>query len=270
MKESNLIKLYQNAYKFLLKQKGISEEILTKHLISESNKPDDLKIIYKRFCESAQNRQMSNKVIGGSIGGVENLSKVLFDFDPGKVTEQYSKNDHYKLLSEIEKKLKPSGQIRTTSRSLWPQYCQSLIDSAYFLQQFSSAKKFYDWADFFANDTNAKPALPLMISIEITGIGFPLACDILKELGYMTYGKPDVHLKDIFKAVNLIDKNEKSVMKQDYQTLKIIDQIARANNVTAYAADKVFWLIGSGNFYLTGHNIGRQKEAFIKKIKSIK
>ena len=118
MKESNLIKLYQNAYNFLLKQKGISEEILTKHLISESNKPDDLKIIYKRFCESAQNRQMSNKVIGGSIGGVENLSKVLFDFDPGKVTEHYSKNDHLKLLSEIEKKLRPSGQIRTTSRSL--------------------------------------------------------------------------------------------------------------------------------------------------------
>jgi thermostable 8-oxoguanine DNA glycosylase len=106
-----------------------------------------------------------------------------------------------------------------------------------------------------------------MISIEISGIGFPLACDFLKEIGFVEYGKPDVHLKDIFKALGIIDPDEKSVTKQDYASLKAIDRIANACNVTPFAVDKVFWLIGSGNFYLTGINIGRQKQKFINQIK---
>lgn len=54
--------IYNSAYEFLLKQKGVTPEVIQKHLQSESVKPDDMKIIYKKFCESAQNRQMSNKV----------------------------------------------------------------------------------------------------------------------------------------------------------------------------------------------------------------
>lgn len=266
MTNKELQKIYQTAYNFLLQQDGITESILKQHLESEFNKPDDLKIIYKRFCDSAQNRQMSSKVIGQSIGGIQNLAKILFNFDPHLVAKKYSKISSLILLDDIKQTLKPTGQVRTTSRSLWPQFCQSVIDSAHFLKEFKTSKTFYEWADFFANDIKAKPALPLMISIEITGIGFPLACDILKELGYTEYGKPDIHLKDIFKALNIIDPLEKSTIKQDYQTLKAIDNIANANNVTAYAVDKIFWLIGSGNFYITRQNIGRQKQAFIKKM----
>ena len=107
-----------------------------------------------------------------------------------------------------------------------------------------------------------------MISIEISGIGFPLACDFLKELGFIEYGKPDIHLKDIFKALEIINSDEKSVIKQDYQTLKAIDRIAKENDKTPYAIDKVFWLIGSGDFYLTKINIGRQKQKFINEIKT--
>lgn len=256
--------LYKSAYNFLLQQDGVNEADLKKHLTAETIRPNDMKVIFRRFCESAQNRQMSNKVIGHSIGGVQNLAGILFDFDPHLVADKYLKTDGTLLLNEIIKTLKPTGQIRTTSRSLWPQFCQSVIDSAHFLKQFETAEKFYEWADFFANDPKAKPALPLMITIEITGIGFPLACDILKELGYMEYGKPDVHLKDIFTALNIIDPYEKSTIKQDYQTLKAIDRIAKANDITPYAVDKVFWLIGSGNFYLTGLKTGNQKQNFIK------
>lgn len=261
------IELYKSAVDFLLSFENITKEDLNKHLLSVHEKPKDLKIIYKGLCESAQNRQMSTRVIGNSIGGIENLKNVLYNFDPHQVAKTYEKNDAETLLKEIKLKLNPSGQFRTTTKSLWPQFCKSIIDSAHFLKSFNTAENFYEWANFFANDARAKPALPLMISTEITGIGFPLACDFLKELGFVEYGKPDVHLKDIFKALKAIDENEKSVIKQDYATLKTIDRIANANNVTPYAIDKIFWLIGSGNFYSTGKNIGRQKQNFIDKIK---
>lgn len=258
--------LYKSAVDFLKSFDNITNEDINKHLQSEFSKPNDLKIIYKRLCESAQNKQMSTKVIGKAIGGVDKLKSVLYDFDPHKVAEIYKKDEATKLLETIIRQLKPSRQMLTTNRSLWPQYCQSVIDSAHFLKTFSTAKDFYIWADFFANDLRAKPALPLMISIEITGIGFPLACDFLKEIGYEEYGKPDVHLKDIFKALDIINPLEKSTTKQDYSTLKAIDRIELSNNVTPYAVDKIFWLIGSGNFYLSNKNIGGQKKNFIAKM----
>jgi len=259
-------KLYNEAIRFLLSFEQINQEDLDKHLDSEYKKPKDIKIIYEGFCVSAQNKQMCSRVIGGSIGGVHNLKEVLFDFNPLKVAKRYNRTDDDILLDEIKTKLNPKGQIRTENKSLWPQYCKSIIDSAHFLKSFETADKFYDWTNLFAKDSKSKPALPLMISIEIRGLGFPLACDLLKELGFTEYGKPDVHLKDIFKALSIIDPFEKSSTKQDYDTLKAIDAIAEANNVTSYAVDKVFWLIGSGNFYLTDKNIGRQKKVFIEMI----
>lgn len=258
--------LYKSAIGFLLSMDSVTQADLDRHLTSEHEKPKDLRIIYRRLCESAQNRQMSPIVIGQAIGGIDNLKKVLYDFDPHKVAKSYSKTDTTSLLTDIKTKLKPNGKFRTTTKSLWTQFAKSVIDAAHFLKSFDTTDNFYEWANFFANDTRAKPALPLMISIEITGIGFPLACDFLKELGFVEYGKPDVHLKDIFKALNIIDGKEKNTTKQDYATLKAIDRIAKANNVTPYAVDKVFWLIGSGNFYLTGKNIGRQKQNFIEKL----
>jgi hypothetical protein len=255
--------LYKSAVDFLLSFDCVTQEDLDLHLTSEHKKPNDLKIIYRQLCESAQNRQMSPKVIGSAIGGVDNLKKVLHEFDPHKVASTYGKTDISSLLTDIKNKLNPKGHFRTTTKSLWTQFAKSLIDSAHFLKSFDTAEHFYEWANFFAGDTRAKPALPLMISFEIKGIGFPLACDFLKELGYVEYGKPDVHLKSIFEAFKIIDNKEKNTTKQDYATLKAIDRIAQANNVTPYAVDKVFWLIGSGNFYLTGKNIGKQKKNFI-------
>ncbi|TXC75255.1 hypothetical protein [Luteibaculum oceani] len=259
--------LYQFAYDFLRTFANVNDEILNRHLESEHIKPRDLKIVYYRLCESAQNKQMSSKVIGGSMNGLENLGKVLFDFDPTKVAQVFKKSDRDRLLDAIIKELKPSGQIRRATRSIWPQYCQSIIDAAHFLCSFKDVDDFYKWTDFFSEDNRAKPALPLLISYEISGIGFPLACDFLKELGFCDYGKPDVHLKEIFKALNLVDQNEKSTTKLDFQTLKVIDRIAKANDTTSYAVDKVFWLIGSGDFYLSNLKIGRQKREFIEKIK---
>jgi len=263
----NYIELYNFAYDFLLSKNGVTSKLIDEHLVPEYQKPPDLNTIYKQLCASAQNRQMSSAVIGKSIGGIDKLGKVLFGFNPKLVASNYSKEDKEKLLNAIINELNPIGEIRKTKRSLWPQFCQSVIDSAYFLQEFEEANDFYKWANFFANDLRAKPALPLMISIEITGIGFPLACDFLKELGYVEYGKPDVHLKEIFKALKLINQHESSMMKQDYQTLKIIDKIAKANGVTSFAADKIFWLIGSGNFYLSDVNIGRNRNEFIENVK---
>jgi len=258
--------LYDFAYNFLLSKKGVSEALIEKHFKPEQSKPQDLNALYKRLCDTAQNRQMSANVIGKSIGGIDNLKSLLFDFNPIQVAKEYGKDDSSRLLERIVGKLNPVGKIRTTPRSIWPQYCSTLIDSAHFLKGFENSEAFYTWADFFANNEKAKPALPLLISIEIRGIGFPLACDFLKEIGYTNFGKPDTYIKKIFSALKLIDSEEKSTLKQDYEAFKAIDKIAQDCNVSSFVVDKVFWLIGSGKFYETGFNIGRNSKEFLEEV----
>ncbi|MFB6273972.1 MAG: hypothetical protein ABEL51_13860, partial [Salinibacter sp.] len=69
--------------------------------------------------------------------------------------------------------------------------------------------------------------------------GFALACDFLKELGWVAYPKPDVHLNAIFSGLGFSDGT-------DYATFKAIVRMAEVLYETAYAVDKLFWLIGSG------------------------
>lgn len=86
---------------------------------------------------------------------------------------------------------------------------------------------------------------------DIPNIGFELTCDFLKELGFEQYGKPDVHIRNIFFNLGLTNK-----IKDDKQAFKKIQEIARAvscenshKDITAYYVDKVFWLLASGKFY---------------------
>jgi len=104
------------------------------------------------------------------------------------------------------------------------------------------------------------------IDAEIFGVGFPLACDFLKELGYSNFGKPDVHIMKIFKSIGLADKNA-----GHYQMLKAITRIADHTGESAYAVDKLFWLIGSGYFYNHKHigrngRVGSMRAAFIEHV----
>ena len=269
----DLNKIYDEARRFLVsktreKVPGYDAEVLIDQYLSlpdKSQEPIALEQVYQRLLESAQNAGMKNKVIGDAIGGIGNLSCVLQGFNPHQVLNDYG-NDYEKLLNKIEQELKPTGQFRTASRSLWPGYCKTVLSAARFFSQFASGKDFYDWALHFYRDKRSRAALPLVLSEEIYGIGYPLACDFLKELGFIEYGKPDVHICQIFVAIGLCHKTA-----TPYEIQKIIGQIADTKGVSAYNADKLFWLIGSGHFYNHADigvkgKIGRMKKDFIERV----
>lgn len=237
--------------------------MLLLQLKPESNKPKDLKEIYRRLCLSAQNRQMSSRVIGGSIEGVDKLEKVVAQFNPHSVVKKYAPGEAPKLLAEIKTKLKPSGKIRATSRSIWPNYCETIIQAAHFLAQFQDGKNFFHWVHSFTKDPRSVSALPQIISIEIDGIGFPLACDFLKEIGCLEYGKPDVHVKKILAGLGFIAMKSNNPVKENYETFKVLNRISLNNQVTSFEVDKLIWLIGSGRFYNSGITIGRKAADFI-------
>lgn len=109
----------------------------------------------------------------------------------------------------------------------------------------------------------------MVIAAEIEGVGYALACDFLKELGFRDYGKPDVHLKQIFAAVGWCPKGA-----SDYEVQKTIVKVADELKVTPYHVDKLFWLLGSGYLYEHQHlgrkgRIGSKKKEFIQDIRKI-
>lgn len=258
--------IYQLANEYLLKLNilGIDQALLEKYqtLPTKIGKPNSLNDIYRDLLIAAQTANMKPAVIGGAIGDFTRLGLVLGDFDPTYVHDQYGA-DWELLLDTIEQELQPRGQIRRTSRSIWPSFCRTILTGASFMLQFDNADDFYQWADFFDRDDRARPALPMLLQAEIHGLGFPLACDFLKELGYLNFGKPDVHIRDIFTGLQLCPPKP-----SNYDLFKALIRVAKNVAQTPYAVDKIFWLIGSGFFYMDTHignhgRIGRQKQAFI-------
>lgn len=274
MKNDALIdkKAYQLAKNYFPSQgiEGVTATLIEKYLnpLTLNPKPTSKEGIYQRILESAQNANMKAGVIGGAIGGVEKLSLVLEDFNPKAVVAKYM-GDWESVLDDIVEKLEPRGEIRRTPRSIWPHYCQTILSAASFIEQFSSASDFFGWVDFFDQDDRARASLPMLLSREIQGFGFALACDFLKEMGYVNFPKPDVHLRDIFTSLGLCKDKP-----GDYQLFKALIRVAGHAGVSAYNADKAFWLIGSGYFYSDRHignqgRVGSRKREFIEYAKPL-
>lgn len=254
---------YLTARKFLVRElaRPDAQDILESYLTlpDQGDQQVSLNKLFERLLSSAQNANMKASVVGGSIGGIHNLGQALFRFNPKKVDRTFA-NDPQGLLEHIVKTLNPSGKIRTTPISIWPKYCKTILSAASFFRQFKNGEDFYDWANHFYGDQRSMAALPMVLAAEIDGIGYPLACDFLKELGFMSYGKPDVHVIQIFAGIGLCPEKASPYLVQ-----KVIAQVAEAAGVTPYNVDKVFWLIGSGKFYKHPQigNIGRKKAKFI-------
>ena len=66
----------------------------------------------------------------------------------------------------------------------------------------------------------------------------------LKELGYLDYAKPDIHIIELFKASYLVKPKA-----SNYEVFKAVIRVSENVGTTPYDVDKLFWLIGSGYFY---------------------
>lgn len=238
-------KAYELAYAYLLDQRsqGVTDELLQHYLNPPFRlAPRTMSEIFRRLLESAQNRGMMTTVIGGAVGGLDSLGPLLDDFTPIGVTQRFASADD--LLDIVIKELRPAGKLRRSPGALWPLFARATLSGAQFLCQFTDGSEFVRWVQEFDNDPRKRAALPLLLSQEIDGFGFALACDFLKELGFSKFAKPDVHVKAIIKGLKLSSDGA-----SDYAVFKAVVRIAAHCDKTPYDVDKVFWLVGSGRFY---------------------
>lgn len=248
--------LYRLAKEHLLGlDRRITPELLGK-CSSPGSRPKTLANIYRRILGAAHGAGMKPRVIRKHIkGGLDDfkLKRALCGFDPVRILRKY-RGGAREVLRKIQE-LNPDHRIHKTKGAIWPLFCRTILTAARFLVEFGSASAFYKWADSFDRDERLRYELPKHLSDRIDGIGFALACDFIKEVGYVNFGKPDTQIKQVFSAVGL------SSGGSDRKILADICRIARNTGQTPYHVDKIFWLIGSGKF--PGLKINSHKEDFI-------
>lgn len=254
-------RVYALARSYLLGQEGISEELLDRHVCPspDGQKPAKLPAIYERLLRSAQSAQSMPNVIGGSIGGIQQLGTVLFGFDPAVVAERYPRNEEgcKQLFDDVREQLAPRGKLNYNPRSLWRRFCGTVTSGAAFLAEFPDAKAFYGWVEPLDLDEDGRIEVATRIAGQIDGMGFALVCDFLKEVGFTNFSKPDVHIKEIFSQLGL------SRSKDDLEVFKAVGRVARNAGVTPHEVDQLFWLVGSGDLYFAERRLANSRAAFI-------
>ncbi len=233
LKERN-IKIYKATYDYL-KEKKPENADLEQYFLGENRDFKSLTDVYIQFLKSAQNYQAMPNIINFEKRQNE-ISSFLFGFDYKKIAEM-SENDLYRNLRQRFSPASPD-----TRKNSWYKWSCAAVDSARFICGFDDADDFKAFVKRFDYNADSRMALPLLIQTKIRGIGFALACDALKELGYTDYPKPDVHLIDVFREIGLC----KGTPSRVYES---IVRMADDNGETPYKVDKVFWLICSGEYY---------------------
>lgn len=204
---------------------------------------------------SLQNSQMMPNVIGLWHDDRKDIfEQIFYNYDAESILHQYDADSLFEKFCDNFNVKNKDGK-----NNLWKRYSKSVISASKFISGFKAADDFDRIISSFSFNSLSSAALPMILEKEVFGLGFSLACDFLKELGYSQYPKPDVHIKDIFCALGFCENN-------DYEAYKAVIETARICNDTPYNVDKVFWLIGSGRFYLHNIEIGRNKKDFIDKV----
>lgn len=255
---------YDMAYSYLVQHlpDGMTEKKLNKYFVSENANYNSVQELFERFITSAQNYQgMPNAIKFESRKAI--VKKILYGYNLDEILEKW---DVESLYQHFRNEFKVTSE--DSKMNSWHKWSNSIIDTAKFLKEFKDVNQFKQFAGLFKFNVHTRMALPLLISQKIKGIGFALACDALKELGFVEYPKPDVHLMDIMSEIDMCERNEIAVFET---IVKISDKCRETNkSVTPYKIDKILWLIGSGNFYEDNKQIKSMKKDFIAYMKEMK
>ena len=213
-----------------------------------------LQDVYEQIIHSAQNYQRMPNVIKFKERQ-DKIKDILYYYDFDKIKCYETDELYYKFQTAFDVTSEDS------KHNSWRKWSKSIITAANFMSDFKSIEDFRNFVDLFKYNLPTRMALPLLMQTKISGMGFALACDCLKELGYVDYPKPDVHLIDVFVALDLSGKEPINVFEAIVRMAEDCKEID--GEVTPYKIDKIIWLICSGRFYLDNISVGRNKETFI-------
>lgn len=189
----------------------------------------------------------------------DQTKSILCDYEPQLIIERYRNAD--KLSDAFKSKFKIKNV--QSSRNIWRKFSEGIISGSRFMAAFKDKDEFDSFIKTFSYNKYTKAALPMLLSREIQGLGFALACNFLFDLGYRDFPRPDEWSIRIFNELDLSDSAD------PYEVYKTMIEMSEAVGEDVYNVDKIFWMISSGWFPLVHANVGRKLDEFIYKAKAL-
>ena len=244
-------KAYMIMCNYLVKilPQGMQRRDLNKYLVSEHEQIDSLETIYEQFLFSAQNYRSMPQTIK-FVERKDDIKQILHNYNFDQIIDTGAENLYRTFRSQF------NITSPDTAHNSWLKWSKSAVGAAKFMKEFDSVQDFVNFVRVFDYNLHTRMGLPLLIAKKIHGFEFALACDVLKELGFVNYCKPDVHIMDVLEKTGICTRDPIDV----FETMT---QMARDCNITPYKLDKIMWLICSGDFYLDNIRISRHKNELI-------
>lgn len=218
--KQKMLNTYQLAYVYLVNMlpEELSESDLQRYFIGDRRDFDSVKDIYEQFIYSAQNYQRMPNVIKYDQRR-NRIKDILAEFDVKQI--------QYMDIDELYYRFREAFDVtsKDTKQNSWRKWSRSVIDAAKFMSNFTDADDFRGFVKQFDYNGPTRMALSLLISTKISGMGFALACDTLKELGYLSYPKPDVHLIEVFSQLGLSEEDPISVFEAIVEMAEVCKEV---------------------------------------------
>ena len=246
-------KLYEVAKEklnFLAKEAGIGEDELKEYFIIK--KPETFKEIYEVVLSTLQDYQTMPNTIKFNIEEYKTkYRELLCDFDISQVAN--------KTEEQLFTEFKYFSKRTIEAKSNWGKWLKGALSSAKFLCKFNTVQEFLETIEFLDKNNDTREACALWLQKHIHGMGFALACNFLKDIGFENFAKPDVHIKDVLVGAKLSDDDELKVYE-------IVVEMAEIKKTTAFKIDRLIWLVCSGNFFHHNITVKGQKMELIKAV----
>lgn len=255
-------KIYEYAKEYLLSFEEISNEMLDAQLNewrTQIGGLNDMPELFHRMIGAFTTPQGK----GNYIGNIDKLNPFLFEFDHRKVLAKYDSWEGLFRVILASDYTPPGKMDKDNPKNTWVQFCKCILSIARFLSTYKDVNEFNEFVQSFYVNEYSRVALPLLLEKEIFGYGFAVACDFLKDAGYPEFIKPDTHVNYIAKELGITQS------KDNYQIFKDVIVYCRSIGQLPYEVDKLFYLIGSGKFYLFNIKVNTSREGFVRGFKKI-
>jgi len=240
-----MIDVYKTVYQEVLNYltDKARTEFVADHLKNDTNNyTPKIKTINDLF-RILLNAVICTKRMKEAIGPVENLDDLMWGFNPIKLSSQY--DERWELLSG---KIRDQNEVLKVSESAnqdsnwtyWKMFSKSALSGACFLTQLKSVETFKAFVRGFEYNEMTTAVLPLLLQKELQGFTFSSACDFLAQAGFCDYIAPDPKVKALLYDIEIIET------KENYELLKTLITIARANDEKPNTVNKLFWIIAAG------------------------
>lgn len=255
--ERNLI-IYNEAYKYLIDHAdGLTSDILDTYLVS--SKLDSLDQVFSVAVNFVVDwYKPKRKRLLYDDHNLSIIREILHEADLQYVCDTYS-NAPSKLYDVMIERLVFNSTEDAFTQKVVKIYVNVVCGMAKYLSQFKDIKSMYD---YFEQYQICKEKIMLLREIMAAskqlcykhencnneGWGFALASNWLKDIGMHDYCKPDVHVKAFSKELKVSEsKSDEAVFKA---FVAMADSAKRLDpTVNAFKADRLAYLIGSGDFF---------------------